>query len=258
MKIVMIGAGKLATQLGKALVLARHEVLQVYSRTWESAVTLASCLQAVPIIRLDDLVINADLYILSVKDSVLAELIPQVCNGRKDKCFVHTAGSLPMDLFQGEALHYGVFYPMQTFSKERDVDFSHIPCFVEGSDTRVLTIMEEMAESMGSTVYRLDSEQRKYLHLAAVFACNFTNHCYTIAEELLRIHAIPFEVMLPLIDETARKVHEFSPSQAQTGPAVRYDKNVICAQSDLLSEHPYLQEIYHLMSQNIHRKYSTT
>lgn len=258
MKIVFIGAGKLATQLGKALVSAHHEVLQVYSRTIESAVLLAECLQAVPITRIGDLTDNADLYILSVKDSVLAELIPHICKGREDKCFVHTAGSLPMALFQGRAQHYGVFYPMQTFSKERDVDFSQIPCFVEGNDTRVLTIMEEMAESMGSTVYRLDSEQRKYLHLAAVFACNFTNHCYAIAEELLRTHAVPFEVMLPLIDETARKVHELSPSQAQTGPAVRYDKNVICAQSNLLSEHPYLQEIYQLMSQNIHRKYSTT
>lgn len=253
MKIIIIGAGNLATNLGKALLDAGHDILQVFSRTEKSARGLADICGAAPVTDINEVRNDADIYILSVKDSALAELIPQLCKGKEARLFVHTAGSMPMSIFEGMAIHYGVFYPMQTFSKNRLLDFSEIPCFVEGCDDFSVQTIEKLAQELSSQVYCLSSEGRRYLHLAAVFACNFANHCYVVSHDLLEKHNIPFNVMLPLIDETARKVHEMSPQQAQTGPAVRYDENVIRSQSQLLRDNPLLKDIYERMSLSIHR-----
>ena len=251
MKIVLIGAGNLATHLGKALHAAGHDMVQVFSRTMQSAETLASLLDAEPLTDLAQVRDDADVYIFSVKDSALEQLISQLCGGEK-KVFLHTAGSMPMSVFREKALHYGVLYPMQTFSKQREVDFSIIPCFIEANDEFALKQIEGLAGQISHRVYQLSSEDRKYLHLSAVFACNFANHCYAASQELLQQHGIPFDVMLPLIDETAAKVHGMTPKEAQTGPAVRYDENVIGKQIQLLENQPYFQKIYDCMSKSIH------
>lgn len=251
MKIVLIGAGNLATHLGKALHAAGHDMVQVFSRTMQSAETLASLLDAEPLTDMAQVRDDADVYIFSVKDSALEQLISQLCGGEK-KVFLHTAGSMPMSVFRGKALHYGVLYPMQTFSKQREVDFSIIPCFIEANDEFALKQIEGLAGQISHRVYQLSSEDRKYLHLSAVFACNFANHCYAASQELLQQHGIPFDVMLPLIDETAAKVHGMNPKDAQTGPAVRYDENVIGKQIQLLENQPYFQKIYDCMSKSIH------
>lgn len=251
MKIVLIGAGNLATHLGKALHAAGHDMIQVFSRTMQSAETLASLLDAEPLTDMAQVRDDADVYIFSVKDSALEQLISRLC-GDEEKVFLHTAGSMPMSVFQGKALHYGVLYPMQTFSKQREVDFSIIPCFVEANDEFAMKQIEGLAGQISSRVYRLSSEDRRYLHLSAVFACNFANHCYAVSQELLQQHGIPFDVMLPLIDETAAKVHGMTPKEAQTGPAVRYDENVIGKQIQLLENQPYFQKIYDCMSKSIH------
>lgn len=251
MKIVLIGAGNLATHLGKALHAAGHDMVQVFSRTMQSAETLASLLDAEPLTDMAQVRDDADVYIFSVKDSALEQLISQLCGGEK-KVFLHTAGSMPMSVFRGKALHYGVLYPMQTFSKQREVDFSIIPCFIEANDEFALKQIEGLAGQISHRVYQLSSEDRKYLHLSAVFACNFANHCYAVSQELLQQHGIPFDVMLPLIDETAAKVHGMTPKEAQTGPAVRYDENVIGKQILLLENQPYFQKIYDCMSKSIH------
>lgn len=251
MKIVLIGAGNLATHLGKALHAAGHDMVQVFSRTMQSAETLASLLDAEPLTDMAQVRDDADVYIFSVKDSALEQLISQLCGGEK-KVFLHTAGSMPMSVFRGKALHYGVLYPMQTFSKQREVDFSIIPCFIEANDEFALKQIEGLAGQISHRVYQLSSEDRKYLHLSAVFACNFANHCYAASQELLQQHGIPFDVMLPLIDETAAKVHGMTPKEAQTGPAVRYDENVIGKQMQLLENQPYFQKIYDCMSKSIH------
>ena len=251
MKIVLIGAGNLATHLGKALHAAGHDMIQVFSRTMQSAETLASLLDAEPLTDMAQVRDDADVYIFSVKDSALEQLISQLCGGEK-KVFLHTAGSMPMSVFRGKALHYGVLYPMQTFSKQREVDFSIIPCFIEANDEFALKQIEGLAGQISHRVYQLSSEDRKYLHLSAVFACNFANHCYAASQELLQQHGIPFDVMLPLIDETAAKVHGMTPKEAQTGPAVRYDENVIGKQMQLLEKYPYFQKIYDCMSKSIH------
>lgn len=251
MKIVLIGAGNLSTHLGKALHAAGHDMVQVFSRTMQSAETLASLLDAEPLTDMAQVRDDADVYIFSVKDSALEQLISQLCGGEK-KVFLHTAGSMPMSVFRGKALHYGVLYSMQTFSKQREVDFSIIPCFIEANDEFALKQIEGLAGQISHRVFQLSSEDRKYLHLSAVFACNFANHCYAASQELLQQHGIPFDVMLPLIDETAAKVHGMTPKEAQTGPAVRYDENVIGKQIQLLENQPYFQKIYDSMSKSIH------
>lgn len=253
MKIVLIGAGNLATNLGKALLAAGHDIVQVFSRTRESAVTLADVAGASPVTDIAMVRNDADIYIVSVKDSVVGDLLPLLCKGKETKVFVHTAGSLPLDVFQGMAMHYAVLYPMQTFSKSEEVDFSGIPCFIEANDEYAHRVVADLAHQLSGYVYELSSADRKYLHLSAVFACNFVNHCYAISQDILEKHGIPFKVMLPLIDETARKVHRLSPHDAQTGPAVRYDQNVIRNQAALLRDNPLLKDIYERMSLSIHR-----
>ena len=234
MKTVLIGRGRLATNLERALLSVGHEVMSINSRT----------LEALPL--------EADVFIIAVKDAVLPDVIRAATKGREDQIFVHTAGSMPLSLFAGYTRCYGVFYPMQTFSKERSVSFTDIPIFLEANDKRSLLVLRSLAESISHSVYELNSEERKYLHLAAVFACNFANHCYALAAQLLEQHGLPFDVMLPLIDETARKVHDLHPRDAQTGPAVRYDENVINMQRQLLADHPVMQEVYELLSRSIH------
>ena len=253
MKVILLGAGNLATHLGRALADAGHEIIQVFSRTMESASALAASVGGAPVTDTALVRGDADVYVFSVKDSVLAHLAARVCKGSEDRVFLHTAGSMPMDVFRGVAQHYGVLYPMQTFSKAREVDFSQIPCFVEANDDYARGVVFGLAHSVSGRVYTLSSADRKYLHLSAVFACNFVNHFYAVSQQLLESRGIPFDVMLPLIDETARKVHLLSPAEAQTGPAVRFDENVIRAQAQLLSDSPLLQDIYERMSGSIHR-----
>ena len=213
--VVFLGAGNLATNLAKALYRKGFRIMQVYSRTEESARTLANEVEAEYITDLKGVSNEARLYIISLKDAAFVELLPQITDGKQHALLVHTAGSIPMNIWEGHAERYGVFYPMQTFSKA-------------------------------------DSEQRRSLHLAAVFTCNFTNHMYALAAELLEKYHLPFDVMLPLIDETARKVHELAPRDAQTGPAVRYDENVMNKHLSMLADSQALQEIYKLMSKSIH------
>ena len=255
MKISLIGAGNLATNLGRALVKAGHTVCQVYSRTQASADALALKLESRGVSDLAKVVTDAQLYIVALKDSALPEVLPVLLNGRSHALWVHTAGSVPMSIWPEHGLkHYGVLYPMQTFSKAREVDFSDIPFFLEASGKMEMDILKNVATSMSRQVHEADSEQRRYLHLSAVFACNFANAMYTASARLLEEHGLSFEAMLPLIDETARKVHTLHPAEAQTGPAVRYDRNVIDKHLAMLDNHPLYKELYELTSRIIHEE----
>ena len=251
MKIVLIGAGNLATNLGKALFRAGHEIVQVYSRTEASASALADVLHCSHTTDLKEVIKRADVFVISIKDSALSAVASSLQEGREGQLFVHTAGSMPMDVLPFERC--GVFYPMQTFSKNKEVDFSVIPCFIEAKENTDLQLLKTLALTISDTVYELDSDNRKYLHLAAVFCCNFANHCFGLGARLLQEHGnIPFSVMLPLIDETAAKLYLMSPREAQTGPAVRWDTNVMEKHLQLLAETPDLQTIYQQFSKSIH------
>jgi predicted short-subunit dehydrogenase-like oxidoreductase (DUF2520 family) len=252
MEIVFVGAGRVATHLAKALNAGGHHITAVYSRTMASAEVLASVVDAVPTNRIDALPQKADVFILSVKDSVLKDVIFELRKGREQQVFLHTAGSIPMSVF-GEHQHRGVFYPMQTFSMEKNVDFSRVHIFIEGSDAETLNVARKIGETLSSHIHELSSAERRYLHLAAVFACNFANHCYALSAEILEAHGLPFEAMLPLIKETADKVETVHPREAQTGPAARRDENVMNAQKALLADAPQMQQIYDLMSKSIQR-----
>ena len=253
MSIAFIGAGNLATNLAKALYRKGFRIVQVYSRTKESAQGLAQTVEAAYTTELQAVTKEAQLYIVSLKDAAFVELLPQIVSGKENALWVHTAGSIPMNIWQGHVARYGVLYPMQTFSKQREVDFGQIPCFVESNSEEDVQLLKDIASALSEKVYEASSEQRKSLHLAAVFTCNFTNHMYVLAAELLKKYGLPFEAMLPLIDETARKVHELEPLAAQTGPAVRYDENVIDEHLRMLADVPQMLELYREISENIHR-----
>lgn len=256
MKIVLIGAGNLATQLGLALTETPHTVVQLYSRTRESAAEAAVRLGCPYTTDLQNVTADADLYILAVKDSALPQLGQAlITEARRHALFVHTAGSMPMELLrEAGARRYGVFYPMQTFSKRRRVDFSAIPCFTEAALPADAALLDELARDLGTVSYPLSSEKRRLLHLSAVFACNFANHCYALAGRIVEEAGIPFETLLPLIDETAAKVHELPPAAAQTGPAVRYDENVMATQLKLLEAFGEdLTKTYRVLSKSIHQ-----
>lgn len=251
--VVFIGAGNLATNLAKALYRKGFRIEQIYSRTQESAQSLAQLVEADYTTELSAVVEDAQLYIVSLKDAAFVQLLPELVAGKEKSLWVHTAGSIPMNIWAEQAERYGVFYPMQTFSKQREVDFREIPVFIESNSEADTQLLKDIASTLSEKVYEATSEQRKSLHLAAVFTCNFTNHMYVLAAELLKKYQLPFDVMLPLIDETARKVHELQPLAAQTGPAVRYDENVINEHLRMLADEPEAQELYRRISESIHR-----
>lgn len=252
--IVCIGAGNVATHLSKALQQKGFQLQQVYSRTEESARTLADILGCEWTTQLTQVHAKADIYIVSVKDAVLETVISQLTHCNPNALYLHTAGSMPMEVWKGKQKNYGVAYPMQTFSRQREVRIEEIPFFIEANTAENLLQLRKIAEVLSPKVYEVTSVQRKYLHIAAVFACNFSNHMYAICEHLLTAHQLPFETMLTLIDETARKVHELPPVEAQTGPARRYDENVIHRHLNMLKEEePQLAEIYRILSLHIHQ-----
>ncbi len=250
--IVFIGAGNLATHLSQALQAAGHTILQVYSHTQKSAHQLTERLglsSDVAITSLAALRQDADVYIYALRDEVLAEIAAQV-HVQPQAVHLHTSGSMPMSVFGEDKPNAGVFYPFQTFSKEKAVDFQKIPILIESRVKSQESGLVALARSVSPMVYQAGEEARKQLHIAGVFACNFVNCLYAIAEEQLAETSLPFEVLLPLIDETAAKVHTLSPRQAQTGPAIRKDERVMQAHIRRLKTLEE-QTIYQLLSQNI-------
>lgn len=251
-RIVIVGAGNLATCLGVALQKAGIVPQAVWSRTETSAVALAErlgCKATTDIASLPD----ADIVITAVSDDALPLVAKLLAARYKEALLVHTAGSVSMNIWaDAGAVRYGVFYPMQTFSKAKEVDFSRLGIFIESNSEADCFLLEKFSSKLTNKVYRATSAQRAYLHIAAVFACNFSNAMYAMAADLLREQGLPFEVMLPLIDETAAKLHFLSPLEAQTGPARRGDKQVMASHRSKLSGE--YAEIYDIISKYISDK----
>jgi predicted short-subunit dehydrogenase-like oxidoreductase (DUF2520 family) len=249
-KIVLIGAGNVATRMGIALQAKGFTIAQVYSRTPASAETLGNKLQTKFTHRLQAIDTAADLYLFSLKDSALPEILknfPSV-NG----LLVHTSGCLSLAIFnECKSGRQGVLYPLQTFGKLREISFDTLPFFIEANNPKDEDWLEMIASTLSRRVVRLSSDRRKQLHLAAVFACNFTNHLYALAAELLEKQNLPWDLLLPLIRETAAKVTELHPRKAQTGPAIRGDQNVMDSHLEMLKEDPDKQELYRTISRSI-------
>lgn len=252
MKIVCIGSGNLATNLTLAWKEAGILVEQVFSRTEANARALAERLGCAWTSSTGEIINDADLYLFSLKDSALEAVASRL--PKNNGLWVHTAGSMPLSVFEPFTTRRGVIYPLQTFSKSRRVNLDNVPFFLEANLEKDKAILEQLARAVSRDVRFLPSEKRCHLHLAAVFACNFVNHIYALADDILREEEIPFEVLLPLIDETAAKVHRLTPREAQTGPAIRYDENVINKHLAMLDKMPELKALYETLSRSIHKE----
>jgi predicted short-subunit dehydrogenase-like oxidoreductase (DUF2520 family) len=249
LKFVFIGAGNLATHLSKRLNQKGFNILQVYSRTEKSAKELAAKIGAEFTTSPERISKAADIYVVALKDSVYDEVLSQIEFGKN--LVVHCSGSMPMTALEKYAENIGVIYPLQTFSKKREVNFAEIPVFVEANSEENEKILIEIGEKISDTVSVMNSEKRLFLHIAAVFACNFVNHFYSRASKVLSEKDIPFDVMKPLIMETAQKVQEMKPETAQTGPAVRFDENVINKHLKVLEFDSKTRELYNSISKSI-------
>lgn len=249
MRITIIGSGNVATHLAAAFKNAGHRIMQVYSRDAQHAALLAYHVKAEPITDLDQIDSETDLFVISIKDDAIGPVAEQLA--RYDKLMVHTSGATHLFALQAYSEQVGVFYPLQTFSKTREINFRNVPLCVEAATEDIAKQLTELAQTISNHVYRVDSAQRKILHLAAVFACNFPNYLYDVAQQLLEQHQLDFNMIRPLILETAEKVQASLPASVQTGPAVRRDETTMENHLKLLEDRPDLQQLYNLLSQAI-------
>ncbi len=248
-KIVLIGAGNVATHLGSALKNAGNEISQVYSKTEKSAEDLATIMNTSFTTELSEIEENADLYIISLIDDMVERILSQL--NFFDKLVVHTSGFLPIDILKKVSENFGVLYPLQTFSKSSDVEMKTVPICLEANTPENLERILVVANQISDDVREVDSAQRKKLHLAAVFACNFPNFMYSIADNLLKDSNLDFDILKPLILETAVKVQNIKPSKAQTGPANRGDESIMNAHLEMLKDYPEYQKLYQAISDQI-------
>ena len=200
---------------------------------------------------LEDLPENPDVILLSVSDNAISEVIEKL----PDKgCIVaHTSGSIPMDVFKDKYKKYGVFYPLQTFTKETELNYREIPVFIEGNEDEARADLKKLASLFSDNVKEADSEIRKKLHLASVFVCNFTNALMGIGEELIDNTPVDKSDLLPLVNQTIKKLNMMSPKEAQTGPAVRGDSKVIESHLSMLEDKPDYQKLYSIFTDIIYK-----
>jgi predicted short-subunit dehydrogenase-like oxidoreductase (DUF2520 family) len=249
MRITLLGSGNVATHLAAAFKNAGHQIAQVYSRDMQHASLLAYHVKADAIDDINQIKPETDIFIIAIKDDAIANIGRQLA--KYNILTAHTSGATDLAALSAIIPNSGVFYPLQTFSKTKEVDFRQVPLCIEGSDETVTKQLEELARTISNNVYRVSSAQRKILHLAAVFACNFPNYLYDVARQLLEKHEMGFDLLKPLILETAQKVQTNLPADVQTGPAVRGDDATMSAHLQLLADEPQLKMLYELLSQGI-------
>lgn len=244
-KVIIIGSGNVAQHLIQAFDKSKKiDVVQVFSRQKEA---LSHLLDSEKITNNYNDIKQADLYILAVSDDAIAEVSSKL--PFENSLVVHTSGSVSIDALDKKNRN-GIFYPLQTFSKKASVDFSQIPICLESEKESDFEFLKKVAETVSNNVYKINSEQRKALHVAAVFVNNFTNHLYQMGNEICEKNNVPFEILKPLIQETANKVMTLSPKEAQTGPAIRNDRQTIARHLDFLLDENQ-KNIYQLLTQSI-------
>ena len=254
-KTVLIGAGNVGYHLGRELHDCGLEVLQVFSRKITKARKLAKFIGADSTNDLAKISAKADLYLVAVHDDAINSVAQKLpLKVRREKLVVHTSGAAPSTIFKGICKRYGVFYPLQTFSVKRSVDFSRIPICYFANLKKDRTALNSLGAEISEAVYEINDDQRAVLHVAAVFANNFSNQLFNIAEQITQNEQIPFGLLRPLIEETAAKVQHQSPAQMQTGPALRGDLKTIEKHLDYLQQYPEWEKLYRLLSKSIHPK----
>lgn len=248
MQIVLIGSGNVAFHLAKAFTEAQIPVSQIFGR---NTTELQKISEQFSIPFSTETLADADLYIISVSDSSIAEVSSLIKN--KNVLVAHTSGSVSREALNGN-YRKSVFYPLQTFSKSKNLDYSKIPFFIDAENENDEEILKNLASKISKNVMIANDEKRKYIHLTAVFACNFVNHLYARAKEISDSQGIPFDYFLPLIDETTQKIHELEPKLAQTGPAIRNDEKVLKLHESLLTDEEKLK-IYKTLNESIKKMY---
>ena len=244
-KVVLIGSGNVAQHLVKAFVKSKEiEVMQVFSRREETSIPLLDSNKITT--DFNDLV-KADIYIIAVSDDAISKVSSQL--PFTNRLVVHTSGSVTIDSLDNKN-RKGIFYPLQTFTKGKEIDFSQIPICLESENKTDFDVLEKVAQSISNTVFKSNEKQRKALHISAVFVNNFVNEMYRIGNEICEENKVPFEILKPLILETANKVMTLSPKEAQTGPAKRNDTKTIEAHLDFLSNENQAT-IYKTLTQSI-------
>lgn len=252
-EITIIGSGNVATNLASVFKKKITDKIHIHGRTERSVKQLADKLQLSYSVDIKDIPYNSELYLISVSDDAISELSKNTILKEKidNNLVVHTAGSIPMDILKNLSGNYGVFYPLQTISKSKLVDFKDVPVCLEASSGFNYDKLAKYAFMISENVRNINSEQRKFVHMAAVFANNFSNRMFSIAEDILKDKNIDFEILIPLLNETYNKVKKSRPSKVQTGPAVRNDLDVMQKHIELLENKSDLKDLYLLISQNI-------
>lgn len=248
MKTVLIGSGNVAYHLAKAFHQNHIEVSQIFGRNENDLKAISDELN-IPFSTTN--LADADLYIICVNDDSIAEVSKMIT--KEDGLVAHTSGSLTKEILDGN-YRKASFYPLQTFSKSKELNYSEIPFFIEAENKNDVETLKKIAFKISKNVMESDYEKRKYIHLTAVFACNFVNHLFARAKEISDSQNIPFNYFLPLIDETVSKIHEVEPKLAQTGPAVRNDGRILKIHESLISDEEHLK-IYQTMNESIKKMY---
>jgi predicted short-subunit dehydrogenase-like oxidoreductase (DUF2520 family) len=250
-KIVIVGSGRIAWHLGKRLKAKGLPVAQILGRTAEHARSLADALGARWTDDWAEVLPDADWLLIAVRDDAIDEVAAALAPHVPNALATHTSGATPGAVLKPFFKRFGVFYPLQSFSYERSPVWSKIPFCVDAQSDDDVLFLKKTAKTIGNLVYRVSDEQRSALHVAAVFANNFANHCFAIAEKLLEEKDLPFEMLHPLMEETLAKALHDSPARMQTGPAARGDEDTIRRHLELLKTRPELRDLYFKISANI-------
>jgi len=248
MKIVIIGTGNVATVLGKKILEAGHEIMQLAGRNFEKTNFLASQLYCNPVYNTHYLTLSADIYIIAVSDSSIQSVATQL--KLKDKIVVHTAAAVSKNVLAASSENFGVLYPLQTLIKDMP-SIPPVPVLVDGNNEATKKVLIKFSSGWAENVQVADDEERLKLHVAAVFVNNFTNYIFTITEEYCRKEQLKFNLLYPLIEETITRLKINPPSGLQTGPAVREDYSTIAKHNEILTNYPELKKFYNLFTQSI-------
>lgn len=241
---VIVGSGNVATHIGKALHKEGVKIKQVYSPTDDNAKALAKKLKAGHTSAIADIDSEVDIIIISIKDDALAAFCKKAKFG--NTLTVHTSGSIDAAVLKACSKNYGVLYPFQTFTKDVKMKMKDVPYCIEGNNEEALHQIKKLAQALSHNVYEISGQQRPWLHIMGVFSSNFTNLMFKVAHQLAAEHNIPFEIVFPLISQTVNKVKHLPPADAQTGPAVRSDAEVVAKHLEMLAQHPDFKQLYKL------------
>ena len=250
-KITFVGSGNVAWHLAKAFDLAGYQIHQIISRNETSGKEMAKKYAAFFDTTPENMFADSDFVFLTIPDKAISEVLKTV--KAENPIFVHCAGSCSLASIESLKKNTAVFYPLQSFTKERNLNFFEVPVFIEASDSNTFQKILNLADSISNNVKHLDSEKRLYLHLAAVVANNFTNHLLGQAEKVMAMKELPLAWLKPLVEETVKKAFELGPANSQTGPATRNDEPTLQKHLQMLESNPELKKLYTIISQDIYK-----